>query len=225
MKVLLSTLTILILFSGCAANDSLNKPSVLSVEPSPRPPRLAVATYTQGSLMPQTNATPLPMRSLFQDKRPSQVGDIITVVLNETTLAKKAGGTSAGRTGRSGVGIQADSSNKSNLLRLGVDGGGSFDGSGTSSASNEVSGTITVTVMEIFPNGNLRVEGAKRIAVGAEEEVIRFGGVISPLTIKGNTVLSTQVADVRIEYRGAGITDQVQRPGWLTQFMTRFGAN
>jgi flagellar L-ring protein FlgH len=63
------------------------------------------------------------------------------------------------------------------------------------------------------------------LAVGAEEEIIRFAGVVFPQNIQGSTVLSSQVADARIEYRGAGVTDEVQRPGWLTRLFMRHAPN
>ena len=88
-----------------------------------------------------------------------------------------------------------------------------------------ISGTITVTVLEVLSNGNLNVAGEKRLAVGHEEEVIRFGGIVSPSNLQGNSVLSSQVADARIEYRGVGITDQVQIPGILTKLFTRYSPN
>ena len=71
----------------------------------------------------------------------------------------------------------------------------------------------------------LAVGGEKRLAVGNEEEVIRFGGIVSPVNLQGNTILSSQVADARIEYRGAGITDEVKNPGWLTKLFVRYSPN
>ena len=82
-----------------------------------------------------------------------------------------------------------------------------------------------MTVLEVLPNGNLNVAGEKRLAVGNEEEVIRFGGIVSPANLQSNSVLSSQVADARIEYRGVGITDQIQSPGMLTKLFARFSPN
>jgi len=77
-------------------------------------------------------------------------------------------------------------------------------------------------VMEVLTNGNLMVAGEKRLAVGAEEEIIRFSGVVMPQNIQGGSIPSSMVADARIEYRGAGVTDEVQRPGWFTQLFMRY---
>jgi hypothetical protein len=84
-----------------------------------------------------------------------------------------------------------------------------------------VTGTITVTVVEILSNGNLVVAGEKQVAVSNEEEIIRFGGVVNPNTLVFNQVSSQQVADARIEYRGRGATDDTQGTGWFTRLMLK----
>jgi flagellar L-ring protein precursor FlgH len=163
------------------------------------------------------------------------VGDTLTVVLDELTRASKDGGTNANRSSANGLsggaelvvrdtvrGVQGPNS-QSQIFRGGLDGRADtrFNSSGNSRAANQFSGTITVTVIEVLTNGNLRVAGEKKLAVGAEEEVIRFGGVVSPTNIVRNSVLSSRVADARIEYRGSGDTDLVKRPGWLTRQLLR----
>jgi flagellar L-ring protein precursor FlgH len=65
------------------------------------------------------------------------------------------------------------------------------------------------------------VAGEKQLGVSAEEEVIRFGGVVNPTNLINNTVSSAQVADTRIEYRGRGATDDVQQAGWLTRALMK----
>jgi flagellar L-ring protein precursor FlgH len=164
------------------------------------------------------------------------VGDTLTVLLNETTRASKDGGTMASRNSANSmnVGLNAinnqtgqNSSSSNRALSGGLNNAGTtnFDSKAGSSASNQFSGTITVTVLEVLPNGNLNVGGEKRLAVGNEEEVIRFGGIVSPVNLQGNTILSSLVADARIEYRGAGITDEVKNPGWLTKLFVRYSPN
>ncbi|TPQ29858.1 flagellar basal body L-ring protein FlgH, partial [Cupriavidus pinatubonensis] len=80
-------------------------------------------------------------------------------------------------------------------------------------------GTITVTVLEVLANGNLVVSGEKQLAINQGAEFIRFSGVVNPRTITGdNGVLSTQVADARIEYTAKGYIDEAQNMGWLQRF-------
>jgi flagellar L-ring protein precursor FlgH len=168
---------------------------------------------------------------LFEERRAVRVGDTLTVMLNETTRASKDIGTNARRLSsnsvNAGFNMSTGSASKPTSLNGGLNSNGNtnFDSKGGSSASNQFLGTITVTVLEVLPNGNLNVAGEKRLAVGNEEEVIRFGGIVSPATLQGNSVLSSQVADARIEYRGLGITDQIQTPGMLTKLFARFSPN
>jgi flagellar L-ring protein precursor FlgH len=159
---------------------------------------------------------------LFEDRVASAVGDTLTIVLNEKTIAAKNRATSASKSGSvdfsvplvqglpfkslQGAGLQADSANN-------------FQGKGAASADNMVSGTLTVTVIEVLPNGNLLVSGEKQLALSQGEEYVRFSGVVNPSTITpANTVSSTQVADARIEYRGRGTIDEAQVMGWLGRF-------
>ena len=109
------------------------------------------------------------------------------------------------------------------LSGIGMSGTGEIksEGKGTATAANDFVGTISVTVMEVLPNGNLSVAGEKRLAVSNEEEVIRFSGVVSPHDVVNNSVVSTQVADARIEYRGSGAADDAQSAGWLTRAMLK----
>jgi flagellar L-ring protein precursor FlgH len=95
----------------------------------------------------------------------------------------------------------------------------SLDGKGSSSADNNFTGTITVTVTDVLANGNLLVSGEKQVAINQGNEYIRFSGVINPAYVTaGNTVNSVQVADARIEYRGTGYIDEAQQMGWLARF-------
>ena len=98
-----------------------------------------------------------------------------------------------------------------------------FSGKGASSADNNFTGTITVTVIEVLPNGNLVVSGEKQVAINQGNEFIRFSGVVNATQISGaNTVQSTQVADARIEYRANGYIDEAQVMGWLARFFLTF---
>jgi len=93
------------------------------------------------------------------------------------------------------------------------------NGTGASSAANQFSGTLTTTVVGVLPNGNLQLAGEKQIAINRGSEYIRFSGVVDPRSVTGaNTVLSTQVADARIEFRNQGVMDEVQTMGWMQRF-------
>ena len=223
-KTVVTLLATLVLV-GCAETASVKRPSLVTGETSVRPPVPVPAVSSRGSLVPIQPQT-AGSRGLFEERRAVRVGDTLTVILNETTRASKDGGTKASRqsnnTADIGLRINNASQGKSssNDIRLGASVGGNtgFDAKAGSSASNQFSGTITVTVIEVLANGNLNVAGEKRLAVGAEEEVIRFAGVVFPQSMQGSTVLSSQVADARIEYRGKGALDSATAMGWLSRF-------
>jgi len=97
-----------------------------------------------------------------------------------------------------------------------------FSGSGDAKSNNLFRGNLAVTVIEVYPNGNLLVSGEKQVTINQGTEFIRFSGVVNPVNVTAiNTVSSTRVADARIEYRGNGYINEAQTMGWLSRvFMT-----
>ncbi|HCN67518.1 MAG TPA: flagellar biosynthesis protein FlgH, partial [Candidatus Accumulibacter sp.] len=92
-------------------------------------------------------------------------------------------------------------------------------GKGDAAANNVFTGTITVTVVEVLPNGNLLVSGEKQVAIGHGQEYIRLSGVVNPYFVNAfNTVASSQIADARIEYKESGAISEAQVIGWLARF-------
>ena len=230
MKKISWLISIAAILAGCAELPSASKQSLVNGETTARPEVQEKVATSKGSLVPTSKPAAANQKGLFEERRAVRVGDTLTVMLNETTRASKDIGTNARRLSSNGLNAGFNMSTGTatpTTLNSGVNTNGNtnFDSKGGSSASNQFLGTITVTVLEVLPNGNLNVAGEKRLAVGHEEEVIRFGGIVSPSNLQGNTVLSSQVADARIEYRGQGITDQIQNPGMLTKLFSKFSPN
>ncbi|MBS3668724.1 MULTISPECIES: flagellar basal body L-ring protein FlgH [Halomonadaceae] len=158
---------------------------------------------------------------LFEDRRPRAIGDILTIVLDEEVSASKNSQSNAGRSGSASLELAQLPDVLDTLAEYGFDvsGENDFTGSGGSQANNSFTGTITVSVLEVMNNGNLRVRGEKQIAINQGTEFIRFSGVVNPRTITAqNSVPSTQVADARIEYVGDGYINEAQHMGWLQRF-------
>jgi flagellar L-ring protein precursor FlgH len=226
---LLVTVLSAIILGGCASAD---RPSLLTTPSSARPRPIQETSANMGSLYPANSGGPyvnaVSHRPLFEDRRARNVGDTLTVVLNETTSAAKNSGMSAARKanassqfGNTGTTPFGPYTSIANVANFGGSGDLKSEGTGASAASNTFAGTITVTVVEILSNGNLVVAGEKQVAVSNEEEIIRFGGVVNPNTLVFNQVSSQQVADARIEYRGRGATDDTQGTGWFTRLMLK----
>jgi flagellar L-ring protein FlgH len=156
---------------------------------------------------------------LFEDRRARRVGDTLTVVLEENTRASKESSTTVSKSASVDYGIDSLAKlPQSALSSLGAaaSSNNDFDGSGDSSSRNLFTGSVTVTVVEELPNGNLLVSGEKQVAINREVEFVRLSGVVNPVNITAqNTVSSTQIADARMEYRGAGPTNEAQIMGWL----------
>ncbi|WP_335944098.1 flagellar basal body L-ring protein FlgH [Pseudomonas sp. G166] len=177
------------------------------------PARLANGSIYQSSRGPQP---------LFEDRRPRMVGDTLTIELEEQVSASKTSSSNANRAGSMGLSLATTSSRASQVGDFGLDASTThdFSGGGGSQANNSFTGTISVTVMQVMPNGNLRVRGDKQIAINQGTEFIRFSGVVNPRTITGeNTVSSTQVSQARIEYVGDGYINEAQRMGWLHRIL------
>ncbi|MFJ4144152.1 flagellar basal body L-ring protein FlgH [Pseudomonas sp. NPDC089734] len=177
------------------------------------PNRLANGSIYQGNRGSQP---------LFEDRRPRMVGDTLTIELEEQVSASKTSSSNANRTGSIGLSLATTSSRASQVGDFGLDASttNDFSGGGGSQANNSFTGTISVTVMQVMPNGHLRVRGDKQIAINQGTEFIRFSGVVNPRTITGeNTVSSTQVSQARIEYVGDGYINEAQRMGWLHRIL------
>jgi flagellar L-ring protein FlgH len=160
-------------------------------------------------------------RPLFEDQRPRNVGDILTIVIAENINATKSSGANANRSGSTNLAVPTAGflSGLFNKANLSANGSNVFAGTGGANASNTFNGTITVTVTGVQPNGNLIVSGEKQMLINQGNEFVRFSGVVNPNTISSlNAVYSTQVADAKIEYSAKGYLDEAENMGWLQRF-------
>ncbi|MFZ2161833.1 MAG: flagellar basal body L-ring protein FlgH [Sideroxyarcus sp.] len=193
------------MLAACVPSTNIKQP--LTARPLPQ----AAPAATGNGAIYQAGVNERP---LFEDRRARNVGDVLIINIVETTSASgKSGHTddNSGSIALSTPNITAGASGTTvQVAPVGVTGSSSVKSSGKSdsSGSNTFSGAITVTVTEVLANGNLRVAGEKQVAIKLSEEYVRFSGVVNPATISGsNTVQSTQVADVHVEYKGANNID------------------
>ena len=159
---------------------------------------------------------------LFEDRRARHVGDTITILINEKLSASRSSDSSAQRAGSSAFSVPIVARLPGKFFQEGnldASSESKFEGKGATSSDNVFTGTITATVVEVLPNGNLIVSGEKQIGLNRNTETVRLSGVVNPTHIvSGNSVSSTQIADARIEYRGKGYIDEAQTMGWLARF-------
>jgi len=221
---LIAAAMLLTLLAGCATTPPASVHQPMTARPA-SPPEAAQAN---GAIYQAQYAVPAGYgyRPLFEDRRARAVGDILTININETTAASKKSGSTAARTGTEVMSVTA----LAGLLGKGLFGSNlaansasTFEGKGDSASNNAFTGIITVTVIEVLPNGNLLVSGEKQIGINQGSEFVRFSGIVSPATVTAaNTVSSTQVADARLEYRGNGYIDEAQTMGWMASFFLSF---
>ncbi len=187
-------------------------------------PALSGSPLPNGSIFQNAQPMNYGYQPLFEDRRPRNVGDTLTISLQENVSASKSSSTNASKTGSSTftaalVPRYLDGPLGNARADVDISGGSDFGGKGGANARNTFSGMITVTVHNVLPNGNLQVIGEKQIAINQGTEFIRFSGVVNPRTIDGsNTVLSAAVSDARIEYVGNGYINEAQNMGWLQRF-------
>lgn len=212
----------LVSLAGCAGIEGKSHPAYAPMEP-------IVYTnpaegITEGSLYSERRGL-----SLFADTRARSVGDIINVVLIESTQASKNAGTAVDRGasidvapptlfGRTGTNF--DVGDYTNLtLEQSAASDSEFTGNGSSNQSNSLTGAIAVQVARVLPNGNLMIQGEKWLALNKGEEFIQLRGIVRPEDISAtNTIPSTLVADARISYGGTGVIDRANEPGWFSKF-------
>jgi len=184
----------------------------------------ATRATSDGSLWQESS------RGLFADFRAAQVGDIVTVHIDENPHAIGDAQTQTQRDSQYSLGINGlfgltaalasayPDLDPSNLL--GLVGSSQFDGRGSTRRSSDLQASIAVRVREVLPNGDLFIEGTKILLVNDEELHIYLSGVIRPQDIRqDDSVSSGQIADAEIEFSGRGDLTQTQRQGWLARIL------
>ena len=171
---------------------------------------------------------------LFEDVKARRIGDVITVLLQESTSASKSAKTSTDKDQETAIanptffgaspqfnlpGFIPLDSNRDNTLQQNLEAARSFEGEADSSQSNSLTGAITVTISDVLPNGNLVVRGEKWLTLNQGEEFIQISGIVRPQDVgTNNTVLSSQIGDARITYSGEGVLAESNEMGWLARF-------
>lgn len=209
-------LGVLIGVTGCAENPfrqvEVQRP--LTARPVP----VATAAANNGAIYQPVTTPVTSSLSLFEDRRARNVGDVLTIQINEKLNASKTASSTADRKGLMKFNVPAAQIGSYTIKggSLTTESDTNFEGKGDSAANNTFLGTIAVTVIEVLPNGNLMVSGEKQIGINQGSEFIRLSGVVNPAYIlNGNIVSSIHVADARLEYRGTGYVNEAQTMGWL----------
>ena len=201
--------------NGCATTSQ----ELADFEPIIRPVTPAAPIYTDGSIFQPRSI------SLFEDPKPYRIGDILTIILQESTSASKSALTSTKKEDSIDIpnptmfGV-SPTFNGANVMQMSIEPKREFSGEADSTQSNSLNGEITVTVVDILPNDNLVVQGEKWFTLNQGKEYIRIAGVVRPLDVQSNnTIVSSKLADAQIAYSGEGFLAEANNQGWFGQFM------
>jgi flagellar L-ring protein precursor FlgH len=164
------------------------------------------------------------INNIYSDSKARRVGDIISVILSESTQANKNSKTELKKESETAlepiIGLGgAPVTMKGQVVQFGMNQNSSFKGNSKADQGNSLSGDISVHVLRVLPNGNLMIRGEKWLTLNNGDEYIRLTGVIRAKDINSNnTILSTKIANARIQYAGTGSFADVNEQGWLTKF-------
>ena len=223
MKILLSSLVVLAVLQGCAAQQ----PVMSSLSPSPD--FAPVYPLAKDQTAPATGGIYGNRQSdaWFGRGRNYQIGDLITVMLNESTQADRSQKTDVSRDASNTALPKGANTLLGNVhpffdaLNLNAAKTAS-SGKGSAAQAASLTGSVTVTVTEILANGNLVVRGEKKLGLSEGTEVIQVAGVIRPQDIGPNgTVQSLRLANAQISYRGSGDLASASKPGWGTSALLK----
>lgn len=200
-----------LLLAACATHPSFQKQAALQV-PQFTPPPADGAIFHTGYSQP-----------LFENAVAHNVGDTVTVMLQETTIAQKSSQTDTAKTTKDSLAAPTLFGNQvtihgTPILSGSLNNANSFSGSGDSKQSDSLVGDITVTVVQRLQNGNLVVKGEKYIDINQGSEYVSLEGIIRPIDISAaNTIPSSEVADAHIAYGQNGALNDANQPGLLSR--------
>ena len=188
----------------------------------PLPPAAVAPAYRAALRMPAAQEGAIYQAgrstSYFEDPRAHQVGDVITIRLQEAFNATKTATTKTAKDSSAALTAPVIGG-WSPFGDTAIGGKRAFTGNGTSSQQNQLTGSITAVVTEVLPNGNLLVSGERALQLNQGEEYVRVSGVVRAVDVQlDNSVTSDRIADARISYSGRGALDASNRQGWLSRF-------
>ncbi len=211
---------IFIFLTGCA-----QKPNYVSTHQyKPQPPQMITVPEEKppGSLF---TGNP---NNLFNDDKALKVGDILTIKVVENVVGSGSAATKTQE--QSNLGLDFPAVNilgksipkQTPIASVKASSGQNFKGTGDTSRKAKLIATITARVVKVYENGNLYIVGKKTIKINDDTQELVISGIVKPTYIQqDNSVLSTQISDMYVEYNGKGYITDSQEPGWLAKFLTK----
>jgi len=212
---------ILALLTSCARQS---QEVIVIPEPFAEPVMAAPQPLSPGSLWTDNES------NLLADVKATRVGDIVTVIIQEKASASKQASTATDRSSGMSAGIsslfgyenvlQEKNPNLDMSALVDTSFNNSFSGSGKTTRSENLVATLTTQVIDVYPNGNLKIRGGKSVTVNNESQIIYLTGIIRPYDVTSdNTIDSGSILNAQIAYTGKGAISDKQKPGWLMRIL------
>ncbi|SMC09278.1 flagellar basal body L-ring protein FlgH [Nitratiruptor tergarcus] len=211
---------LLILLSGCAQKELVQKePPKIPVmsEVAPKPTYKAPGSLYTG------------YDNLFSDAKAHNIGDIVTILVNENLQGTGTTDTKSQRSNNLNLSFPSVTvldkklpHNKSTIFGINQKSTNAFQGKGGTNRSAKLIAKITARVVKVYPNGNLFIVGTKYVKINNDTQYIKISGIVKPQDINpDNSIDSSKIADMYVEYNGKGFLNTTQRPGWLANFIMK----
>jgi flagellar L-ring protein precursor FlgH len=169
------------------------------------------------------------MASLNTDLRARRVNDLVTIRVVESIAAAGTADSSLDKSSSASASVTklfgAENRFPSWLDPTSLVGAAAdtdFKGGGATTRSGELSAIVTARVVEVLPNGDLVLEGAREIDINGDRQIVVLTGVIRTADVMpGNRALSTSIGQLRIRYFGRGLIKDNLTPGWLIRIVNK----
>ena len=212
----------LITFSitGCASKSTITK----APDYKPSPPKV----ITEKKERPPGSLFTGEANNLFTDDKAYRVGDVITIKVVENLTGSGSASTKSGEETNLGFNFPSITvlgksvPKQTPVASVNAKSNQNYKGSGDTSRKAKLIATISARVVKVYDNGNLYIVGKKTIKINDDTQELVISGIVKPTYIQqDNSVLSTQISDMYVEYNGKGYLADSQEPGWLTKFLTK----
>lgn len=216
---LLTAMAVLMVLSSSGCGNKANEVSVVP-EPLLEPVAADPKPQSPGTLWNGDEG------SWLADVKARRVGDIVTVIIQEKASASKQATTATDRSSSITAGISSlfgyekvmeeKNANLDTAAMIDAKADNKFAGAGKTTRSENLAATLTTQVIEVFPNGNLKIRGGKSVTVNNENQIIYLTGIVRQYDVTAdNTVDSGNILNAQIAYTGKGAISDKQKPGWL----------
>ncbi len=227
MKRIAPFALVALILAGCTTTNIAKKYSEMPEYVKEQPSVVEQPTHYEGSLWTQTS------ENLFSDEKARQVGDIVTIVVQEQATSQYSSSLKTQASSSMSAGLSTLLGFQNRILNrfktlggkdaskngiLDTTSSNQYQGSGQNQVNNKLIATITARVVKVLPNHKLFIRGEKQVFTNGEENTLIITGIIDANQISNDdTIDSSYIADAKIFFNGKGIVSSTRNEGWLVK--------